>query len=282
MNNLFLPYLRHQIISLHYDHNIGHTFDRHLLTTMKHQCLRLRRPSVSLLSRHTLAITWIGLLVAYQMSITNTMAFTTTAAGSCRGGGGGAGLTARATVSSLAQSIRQYLHPASSLRRLTYHATMSNSETSTTTNSAQNDYNSLDSGKDIINNRGNNHTKPHKSHSPSSPPPPPDPSTFPLWSYEPRSFFHFEILHQSSRSLARVGRIHTPHGIIDTPSYVAVATNGALKGVDFRSADEANQQLIFCNTYHLLLQPGAEVVEKAGGLHKFVNRKDRPLITDSG
>jgi hypothetical protein len=225
---------------------------------MKHQCQRLRRQPVSLLSHHTLAITWIGLLVAYQMSITNTMAFTTTAAGSCRGGGA-----------------------ASSLRRLTYHATMSNSETSTTTNSAQNDCNSLDSGKDIINNRGNNHTKPHKSHSPS-PPPPPDPSTFPLWSYEPRSFFHFEILHQSSRSLARVGRIHTPHGIIDTPSYVAVATNGALKGVDLRSADEANQQLIFCNTYHLLLQPGAEVVEKAGGLHKFVNRKDRPLITDSG
>ena len=67
-------------------------------------------------------------------------------------------------------------------------------------------------------------------------PPPPDPSTFPPWSYEPRDFFHFEILHESTKSLARVGRIHTPHGTIDTPSYVAVATNAALKAVDFRSA----------------------------------------------
>eukprot|EP00581_Thalassiosira_minuscula_P032551 CAMPEP_0183758688 /NCGR_PEP_ID=MMETSP0739-20130205/6580_1 /TAXON_ID=385413 /ORGANISM="Thalassiosira miniscula, Strain CCMP1093" /LENGTH=535 /DNA_ID=CAMNT_0025996333 /DNA_START=163 /DNA_END=1770 /DNA_ORIENTATION=- len=116
----------------------------------------------------------------------------------------------------------------------------------------------------------------------SSSAPPPHPSTFPPSSYTPRPFFHFEILHQSSKSLARVGRIHTPHGIIDTPSYVAVATNGALKGVDFRDADDAGQQLIFCNTYHLLLQPGTDVVEGAGGLHEFVNRRDRPLITDSG
>jgi len=61
-----------------------------------------------------------------------------------------------------------------------------------------------------------------------------------------------------------------------------VATNAALKGVDFRDADSAGQQLIFCNTYHLLLQPGTDVVEGAGGLHKFVNRKNGPLITDSG
>ncbi len=113
-------------------------------------------------------------------------------------------------------------------------------------------------------------------------PPPPDSSTFPSWSYSPRSFFQFEILHQSTKSSARVGRIHTPHGIIDTPSYVAVATNAALKGVDIRDADSAGQQLIFCNTYHLLLQPGTDVVEGAGGLHKFMNRKNGPLITDSG
>lgn len=113
-------------------------------------------------------------------------------------------------------------------------------------------------------------------------PPPPDPSTFSPESYEPRPFFRFEITHESTKSLARVGRIHTPHGVIDTPSYVAVATNAALKGVDFRDADEAGQQLIFCNTYHLMLQPGTDVVEGAGGLHKFVNRRERPLITDSG
>ena len=128
----------------------------------------------------------------------------------------------------------------------------------------------------------NNSTKINKSSSSKSYPPPPDPSTFPGWSYQPRDFFWFEIIHESTKSLARVGRIHTPHGIIDTPSYVAVATNGALKGVDFRDADAANQQLIFANTYHLLLQPGTEVVEEAGGLHNFINRRDRPLITDSG
>lgn len=77
---------------------------------------------------------------------------------------------------------------------------------------------------------------------PKSPPPPPPkllgPEDFPDWAYEPRDFFRFEILHESTKSQARVGRIHTPHGIIDTPGYVAVATNAALKGVDFRDADK--------------------------------------------
>ena len=110
----------------------------------------------------------------------------------------------------------------------------------------------------------------------------PDPSEFPDWAYEPRSFFRFEILHESSKSRARVGRIHTPHGIIDTPGFVAVATNAALKGVDFRDADKAGQQLIFANTYHLLLQPGSETIREAGGIHKYTGRTDRPFITDSG
>uniref|UniRef100_A0A7S4K6U2 tRNA-guanine(15) transglycosylase-like domain-containing protein n=1 Tax=Odontella aurita TaxID=265563 RepID=A0A7S4K6U2_9STRA len=116
--------------------------------------------------------------------------------------------------------------------------------------------------------------------------PPPDPSTFPEWSYHKSSeafnHFRFELIHQSKKSMARVGRIHTPHGVIDTPGFVAVATNGALKGLDTRDADKAGQQLIFCNTYHLLLQPGPDVVEGAGGLHSFMNRRDGPLITDSG
>jgi len=116
----------------------------------------------------------------------------------------------------------------------------------------------------------------------SSSPEPPDPSTFPSWSFEPRSFFRYEPIHQSSKSQARVGRIHTPHGTIDTPGYVAVATNGALKGVDFADADATGQQLVFCNSYHLLLQPGPEVIAEAGGLHNFIGRRDRPLITDSG
>lgn len=93
--------------------------------------------------------------------------------------------------------------------------------------------------------------------------------------------FRFELIHKSTKSRARVGRIHTPHGVIDTPGFVAVGTNGTLKSLDNQLVDEIGLQLMFCNTYHLLLQPGPEVVKKAGGLHSFINRK-APLITDSG
>ena len=95
------------------------------------------------------------------------------------------------------------------------------------------------------------------------------------------SYFRFEVLYQSKKSRARVGRIHTPHGIIDTPSFVAVGTNGTLKTIDSTMVDDMDLQLMFCNTYHLMLQPGAEIVKKAGGLHSFINRK-KPIITDSG
>lgn len=74
--------------------------------------------------------------------------------------------------------------------------------------------------------------------------PPPPASEFPA--YEPRPFFKFELLHQSSKSGARVGRIHTPHGTIDTPGFVAVGTNAALKAVDGPWADAEGQQLMFC------------------------------------
>jgi len=95
------------------------------------------------------------------------------------------------------------------------------------------------------------------------------------------SFFHFECLHRSKKSRARVGRIHTPHGIIDTPNFVAVGTNGTIKAIDSVLVDEIGLQLMFCNTYHLILQPGTEVIKKMGGLHQFMNRK-QPIITDSG
>lgn len=95
------------------------------------------------------------------------------------------------------------------------------------------------------------------------------------------SSFRFEILHQSKKSRARVGRIHTPHGIIDTPNFVAVGTNGTVKALDNELVHEIGLQLMFCNTYHMLLQPGTEIVKKAGGLHSFINRK-LPIITDSG
>jgi queuine tRNA-ribosyltransferase len=91
----------------------------------------------------------------------------------------------------------------------------------------------------------------------------------------------FEILHRSTKSRARLGRIHTPHGVIDTPNFVAVGTNGTLKALDNKTVQEIGLQLMFCNTYHLLLQPGTEVVREAGGIHTFINR-NLPIITDSG
>jgi queuine tRNA-ribosyltransferase len=109
--------------------------------------------------------------------------------------------------------------------------------------------------------------------------PPPPASEFPP--YEPRDFFRYELIHQSKKSAARVGRIHTPHGVIETPGYVAVGTNGALKAVPHQELVAAGVDLMFANTYHLMLQPGPDLVASAGGLHEFIGR-DAPIITDSG
>lgn len=93
--------------------------------------------------------------------------------------------------------------------------------------------------------------------------------------------FRFEVLHRSTKSNARVGRIHTPHGTIDTPNFVAVGTNGSIKALDSVAVDQIGLQLLFCNTYHLMVQPGTKLVAEAGGLHNFIQRK-LPIITDSG
>jgi queuine tRNA-ribosyltransferase len=94
-------------------------------------------------------------------------------------------------------------------------------------------------------------------------------------------FFRFELVHQSTKSRARVGIIHTPHGIIETPNFVGVGTNATIKALDSKALLASNLQLMFCNTYHLLLHPGTEIVKQAGGLHAFMNY-NKPLITDSG
>jgi len=96
-----------------------------------------------------------------------------------------------------------------------------------------------------------------------------------------QSFFSFKVIHRSKKSRARVGQITTPHGVIETPGFVPVGTNACLKALDGRQTDALGVQLLFCNTYHLLVQPGAACVEKAGGLHRFMQRKG-PIITDSG
>ncbi|MCI0382103.1 MAG: tRNA-guanosine(34) transglycosylase [Chlamydiae bacterium] len=92
---------------------------------------------------------------------------------------------------------------------------------------------------------------------------------------------NFELIHQSKKSRARLGKITTPHGVIETPNFVAVGTNGTIKALDNALVSQIGLQLMFCNTYHLLVQPGSATIKKAGGLHQFIHR-NLPIITDSG
>lgn len=93
--------------------------------------------------------------------------------------------------------------------------------------------------------------------------------------------FKFEILKQSQKSNARLGRVTTPHGIIETPAFIFCGTKANVKGVTIDQVKAAGSQIILSNTYHLMLQPGSELVKQAGGLHKFVGW-DGPMFTDSG
>lgn len=92
----------------------------------------------------------------------------------------------------------------------------------------------------------------------------------------------FELLHTDAKSKARAGKITTDHGVIETPIFMPVGTQGAVKAVHMPELkDDIKAQIILGNTYHLYLRPGLDILEKAGGLHKF-NTWDRPILTDSG
>ena len=93
--------------------------------------------------------------------------------------------------------------------------------------------------------------------------------------------FYYEILKQDSKTGARAGILHTPHGDILTPTFMPVGTQATVKGVMPRDLKEAKSQIILANTYHLYMRPGDEIVKNAGGLHKFM-AWDRPILTDSG
>ncbi len=93
--------------------------------------------------------------------------------------------------------------------------------------------------------------------------------------------FRFELLAQDRGSRARRGRIHTPHGSIETPIFMPVGTHGALKAMTPDQVAAAGAQIILANTYHLHLRPGESLVAKAGGLHRFMNWPG-PILTDSG
>lgn len=92
----------------------------------------------------------------------------------------------------------------------------------------------------------------------------------------------FDILAKDSQSKARAGSITTDHGIIETPIFMPVGTVASVKGVHQRELkEEINPDIILGNTYHLYLRPQTQILEKAGGLHKFMNW-DRNILTDSG
>lgn len=92
----------------------------------------------------------------------------------------------------------------------------------------------------------------------------------------------FELQHRDSGCDARAGLITTDHGQIQTPIFMPVGTCGSVKGVSLTALkDDIKAQIILGNTYHLYLRPGLEILETAGGLHKF-NGFDRPMLTDSG
>lgn len=93
--------------------------------------------------------------------------------------------------------------------------------------------------------------------------------------------FAFEVVHQSTQSHARIGRLKTPHGEIETPAFIFCATKAALKGLSTDQLKRVGASIILSNTYHLMLQPGADLVDEMGGLHEFM-AWDGPMLTDSG
>ncbi len=91
--------------------------------------------------------------------------------------------------------------------------------------------------------------------------------------------FYFELITQDGK--ARMGKITTHRGIIDTPTFMPVGTQGTIKGVFTDDILKTDTQIILGNTYHLLLRPGVEILNKFNGIHNFMNWK-KPILTDSG
>jgi len=91
----------------------------------------------------------------------------------------------------------------------------------------------------------------------------------------------FELLKTDPHTKARLGRLTTAHGLVETPVYMPVGTQGSVKAIDPRELHEMGTQIILGNTYHLNIRPGLDIIRAAGGLHKFINWQ-KPILTDSG
>jgi queuine tRNA-ribosyltransferase len=95
------------------------------------------------------------------------------------------------------------------------------------------------------------------------------------------TFCMFELLKTDALTKARLGRLTTKHGVVDTPVFMSVGTQGSVKALDPRELDEMGTQIILGNTYHLNIRPGMDIIRAAGGLHNFINWQ-KPILTDSG
>jgi len=93
--------------------------------------------------------------------------------------------------------------------------------------------------------------------------------------------FEFKITSQDPKSAARTGRFATPHGTVETPLFAPVGTQATVKTLSPRELRELGVTLLLCNTYHLYLRPGADVIARLGGLHRFMGWEG-PILTDSG
>lgn len=91
----------------------------------------------------------------------------------------------------------------------------------------------------------------------------------------------YSLKQQSKTSKARRGEVRTPHGVIQTPFFMTIGTRGAVKTLTTQEVKELGAQIILSNTYHLNIRPGTDILNKAGGLHKFM-KWDGPILTDSG
>src|SRR5450432_1164424 len=91
----------------------------------------------------------------------------------------------------------------------------------------------------------------------------------------------FDLLKTDAHTKARLGRLRTAHGVVETPVFMSVGTQASVKALDPRELREMGTQIILGNTYNLNIRPGMEIISAAGGLHQFINW-DRPILTDSG
>ena len=92
----------------------------------------------------------------------------------------------------------------------------------------------------------------------------------------------FTLQHKDPSSQARAGELQTDHGVVKTPIFMPVGTAATVKGIFHRDVrDEARAQIILANTYHLYLRPGMDILERAGGVHRF-STWDGPMLTDNG